>query len=105
MQQNHNNGLLFKEITMLVFGAGVGYVAGILLAPRTGNDTRGNILAKARESRDFLHQRGIELRDRASQIAERGINTLACRQEGVKAALDAGRKAYRREIERETVGA
>ncbi|MCC6393205.1 MAG: YtxH domain-containing protein [Bryobacterales bacterium] len=103
--QNHNNGVLYKEITMLLFGAGVGYVAGILLAPRTGTDTRGNILAKARQSRDFLHQRSIELRGRASHIAERGVNTLATRQEGVKAALAAGRKAYRRETEPEAVGA
>ncbi|MCC6365946.1 MAG: YtxH domain-containing protein [Bryobacterales bacterium] len=105
MQQNHNNGVLAKEITILLFGAGVGYVAGILLAPRTGNDTRGSILAKARKGREFIHQRSIELRDRASQIAGRGINTLSTRQDGVKAALDAGRRAYRREVERETAGA
>src|ERR1700737_739380 len=49
-----------RFVTGLLIGVGVGFGLALLLAPKTGE-----------ELRDDLMQRGIELRDRAGELASR----------------------------------
>src|SRR5580692_8172596 len=72
-------------------GLGFGAIAGILYAPRAGNETREALLSKAEESRDFVRDRG---RDQAAGWADRGREVLNQQKEQFQSAYEAGRQAY-----------
>jgi len=78
-----------KVGTILTFalGAGVGAAAALLLAPKSGEELRGNIVAGAREGADQVRGAGKGLKRRAQQIAAQA-------EDHVQDALEAGRDAY-----------
>lgn len=105
-------------------GLGVGALVGILYAPKSGRETREDIVNGAREGKEYLRtrtQQAVEQvgdlvdkgKDRASEYVERGREvvdrgraqweefvergkSLVGDQTGrVAAAVDAGREAYR----------
>lgn len=66
-----------------LLGLGLGVAAGILLAPKAGEETRELLKSKAGEGADFLkskandsaefvRRKGDDLRDSASDIYEKG---------------------------------
>jgi gas vesicle protein len=75
-------------------GLGLGALAGVLYAPRSGSETREVIRARAEESRDYMRNRAREARDQASQWADRGREVLNQQKEQFRAAYEAGRQAY-----------
>ncbi len=85
-----------NSLSCFIVGIGVGVAVGMLLAPRSGEETRQILRAKADEgtdylkakaddSRDYVKRRGSELRDSASDLIDRGKDALA-RQ--ARSALD-----------------
>ncbi len=109
-------------------GLGLGALVGVLYAPRAGKETRENLMSGARDSTEYLKQRGRvaadqvnDLVDRsrtqASEYADRGKEYLergraqwdefvsqgrqfVTEQKGkVSAAVDAGRQAYQTSAE------
>lgn len=52
-------------------GLGVGIAAGMLVAPRPGSETRRDIRDKALEGGDYVRRRGTELREVASNMADK----------------------------------
>jgi gas vesicle protein len=88
-----------KRLSYFFLGLGIGVAAGILFAPKAGEETRRMIREKAGESGDYLRKRSSELRDQASDLAdttmERSRETLRRHRDSFNAALDAGRDAYR----------
>lgn len=97
--------------TLLAFlvGAVTGVMAGILLAPDKGSETR----RKIRDGLGHLHERGEEMADQArSAFASSGVGDAARakahdladaarHQAGaVRAAMNEGRDTYRREMEK-----
>lgn len=82
MAQNDNG----NELTMFLFGAVVGAVAGILLAPRPGSETReqlGDWLKERREQGSDLLNRIKDLKDK-----------IPAKKSQLAAALKAGKEAY-----------
>lgn len=75
-------------------GLGLGALAGVLYAPRSGSETREQLRARAEEGRDFVRGRAREARDQASQWADRGREVLNQQKEQFRAAYEAGRQAY-----------
>ena len=75
-------------------GLGLGALAGVLYAPRSGSETREAIRARAEESREFMRSRAREARDQASQWADRGRDVINQQKEQFRAAYEAGRQAY-----------
>jgi gas vesicle protein len=67
MAHNENSGFA----TWFIFGALVGAAAGILLAPKSGKDTREMIGDQARNWRDKANYQAGGIRERASQQAGR----------------------------------
>ena len=53
-------------------GLGLGALAGVLYAPRSGNETREVLRARAEEGRDYVRNRAREAAGQASQWADRG---------------------------------
>ena len=76
-------------------GLGLGALAGVLYAPRSGRETRQAILDAADDSRDYLTSRGQQAREQVSQWTTRGKDVVKQQKEQFKAAYDAGRQAYR----------
>ena len=80
-----------------ILGAFVGAVTALLLAPRSGEETRRLISSRARESADYLTNRGKEAVDKASGYVERGKEAVQQQKDQLSAALEAGKQAYREE--------
>jgi gas vesicle protein len=89
-----------------LLGLGVGVAAGILWAPRSGEETRALISDKAGEGAEYLRnraqdgteyvkQRGDEVRQSASDLYEKGKTQVSKHRETLNAAVEAGKQAYR----------
>ncbi len=75
-------------------GLGLGALAGVLYAPRSGSETREQILARAEEGREYVKNRAREAKDQASQWADKGREAVTQQKEQFRAAYEAGRQAY-----------
>lgn len=100
-----------------LLGLGIGVAAGILWAPKTGEETRQLLADKAGESADYLKARTEEgkqyvaqraaegkdylrqqtetLKGTASDLLEQGKTSVAKQKENLSAAVEAGKQAYR----------
>ena len=75
-------------------GLGLGALAGVLYAPRSGAETRDQLLARAEEGREYMRHRAREAREQAHQWADRGREVVNQQKEQFRAAYEAGRQAY-----------
>lgn len=89
-----------------LLGLGIGVAAGILWAPRAGEETRQLIADKAGEGADYLksraqeggdyvRQRAGDLRQSASDLYDKGRSTVNRQKDTLSAAVEAGKQAYR----------
>jgi gas vesicle protein len=77
-----------------LLGVGTGVGIGMLFAPRSGNKTRDLLQEKADEGKEYLKRRNSELRDSASDIIERGKETIGRQKDALAEAVAAGKQAY-----------
>ena len=89
-ENNGSNGFLW-----FLAGLGIGAVAGVLYAPRSGKETREAILERAEEGREYVITRGKHAREQVNDWVDRGREVLGKQKEQINAAVDAGRQAYR----------
>lgn len=75
-------------------GLGLGALAGVLYAPKSGSETREQLRAKAEEGREYMRQRAQEMKDQASQWADKGRDAVNSQKDQFRAAYEAGRQAY-----------
>lgn len=75
-------------------GLGLGALAGVLYAPRSGSETRDVIRARAEEGREYVKNRAREAREQASAWADRGREVVTQQKDQFRAAYEAGRQAY-----------
>lgn len=75
-------------------GLGFGAIAGILYAPRAGNETREALRSKAEEGREFMRERARQAREQAQGWADRGREAINQQKEQFRSAYEAGRQAY-----------
>jgi gas vesicle protein len=92
MSDNNSNSFLW-----FLAGLGVGAVAGVLYAPRSGNETREALRSKADEGREYVRHRAREARSQANQWVDKGRDVLSQQKDQFRAAYDAGRQAYHKE--------
>ena len=85
-----------KALFFLV-GAAIGAATALLLAPRSGAETRKLIAAKARESADVVANRSRAMADMASSYFDRGKEALQHQKDQLSAAFEAGKQAYMEE--------
>jgi gas vesicle protein len=100
-----------------LLGLGIGVAAGILWAPRAGEETRQLIADKAGEGADYLKaragestdylkaraqegteyvkQRTDDIKQSAADLYEQGRTTVARQKDTLNAAVEAGKQAYR----------
>ena len=73
----------------LVAGLGMGAVAGILLAPKSGAETREWIAGKYQDGIDTVNAKVKQTSQRVSNMLDQG-------QKQVTEAVDAGREAFKK---------
>jgi gas vesicle protein len=90
------------ETIILAFlgGAIGGMVAGILLAPKSGEETRRELKGQVRRTEEEIIEKAKEARAALDEVIERGKNFVDERREDVEAAVKAGREAVKEKMEK-----
>ena len=83
-----------NSLVWFLAGLGLGALAGVLYAPRSGAETRDALRARAEEGREYVRSRAREARDQAQQWADRGREAMSQQKDQFRAAYEAGRQAY-----------
>ena len=81
-------------------GAAVGALAGILFAPKAGEETRRELKAYARKTEEDLLEKAKEARAALDEAIERGKGFVAEKRADVEAAVKAGKDATRERMEK-----
>ena len=78
-----------KKIVTGIIAAAAGFAAGILLAPKSGKETRADIKQRAGEAKEFAVKQAGVVKDKASAgfaAAKKGAGTVA--EDAKKAGRD-----------------
>jgi gas vesicle protein len=97
-----------SKLAFFLAGMGLGAVVALLLAPRSGKETREfisnkagegreYITQKAEEGREFVSTRSRELRTQAEGALDKAKDVVSKQKEQLSAALEAGKQAYQEE--------
>ncbi len=86
-----------EKALYFVLGAFIGAATALLLAPRSGEETRKLIASKAREGADFVANKSRTVADRTTSYIDRGKEILQQQRDQLAAAIEAGKQAYTEE--------
>lgn len=93
-----------EKALFFALGAFMGATVALLLAPRSGEETRRIIADKAREGADYVANRGKDIgkdiAGKTSAYIDRGKDVMQQQRDQLSAALQAGKQAYREEKEK-----
>ena len=89
-----------EKALYLLLWAAIGAATALLLAPRSGVETRKLILTKAREGADLVANRTKAVAEKTSTYVERGKELLQQQRDQLAAAIEAGKQAYKEEKEK-----
>ena len=81
-------------------GAAAGALAGILFAPKPGDQTRRELKAYARKTEEDLLERAKEARAALDEAIVRGKSFVAEKRADVEAAVTAGKEAMKERMEK-----
>jgi gas vesicle protein len=81
-------------------GAVTGAVAGILFAPKAGEQTRRELKAYARKTEEDLIEKAKETRAAIDEAIERGKSFVAEKRADLEAAVKAGKEAVKEKVEK-----
>ncbi len=90
------------ETVVLAFlgGAIGGMIAGILLAPKAGEETRRELKSQARRTEEEIIEKAKEARAALDEVIERGKQFVDEKRADVEAAVKAGREAFKEKMEK-----
>jgi gas vesicle protein len=97
MSEDRNN-----NIGWFLAGLGLGALVGILYAPKSGRETREQLMTGMDDGREYLMSRGRDAKDSMNQWVERGKETVSRQRDQVTSAIEAGRQAYREATEKKS---
>ena len=103
-----NNSGAGDKILFFMAGASLGAVIALLLAPKSGRETRDLIARTANDSRDFVttkmtegrqvvEERGRKIGDDFTTFLDKSKEAVQRQKEQLAAAFEAGKAAYREE--------
>ena len=88
------------RVGFFVVGAGIGALLALLLAPKTGEQTRKLIVRKAEDGKDYMASKGRELRGQAEEFVEKGKEVVTKQKERLAEVLETGKEAARNTFSR-----
>jgi gas vesicle protein len=77
----------FSSFPYLLVGIGVGMVAALLLAPRSGEEMREDIRRRTNEGVDYLNQQADKLRDGTERVVSKGKEWIGRQSESHQSAI------------------
>ena len=86
-----------EKALYLILGAMIGATAALLLAPRSGEETRKLIASKAREGADVISTRTKDVAGKTTDYVDKGKEILQQQRDQISAAIEAGKQAYKDE--------
>jgi gas vesicle protein len=81
-------------------GAIAGAIAGILLAPKSGEETRRVLKGYARKAEEEVIEKAKEARAALDEVIERGKHFMAEKRADVEAAVKSGKEAIKDKMEK-----
>lgn len=81
-------------------GAIAGAIAGILLAPKSGEETRRVLKSYARKAEEEVIEKAKEARVALDEVIERGKHFVAEKRADVEAAVKSGKEAIKDKMEK-----
>ena len=84
----------FSSLPYLLIGIGIGMVAGLLLAPRSGEEMREDIRRRTHEGMDYLNQQADKLRDGAEKVVSKGKEWLGKQSEAIQSAVETRKPSH-----------
>ena len=88
------------KVGYFLAGASMGAVVVLLLAPKTGEQTRKLIAKKAEEGKDYVASKGREFRGQAEELVEKGKELVSKQKERLAEVLETGKEAARSTLSR-----
>ena len=82
-------------IGCFLVGVSIGAAAALLLAPKSGEQTRKLIAKKAEEGKDYVTSKGREFKDQAEELVGKGKDLVNKQRERLAGALETGKEAAR----------
>jgi len=80
-------------------GAVAGVVAGLLLAPKSGEETRRALKGYAKRAEEEVLEKAKEARAALDETIERGKHFIAAKTADVEAAVKAGRETMKEKMD------
>jgi gas vesicle protein len=71
------------NVSYFLAGVSVGAVVALLIAPKTGQQTRKLIAKKAEGGKDYLASKGRELKGQAEELVEKGKDLVSKQKERI----------------------
>jgi gas vesicle protein len=84
-----------SSIGWFLAGLGLGALIGVLYAPKSGKETRDQLVQSAQEGREYLTNRGRQASEQVSQWVDKGREVYGRQKEQFSSAVEAGKQAYR----------
>jgi gas vesicle protein len=99
--ENQNAGCSGPVVALaFLAGAIVGVVAGVLLAPKSGEETRRQLKGYARKAEEEVIEAAKEVRAAVDDTIERGKEFVAEKKAEAEAAVKSGREALKARMEK-----
>jgi gas vesicle protein len=84
----------FSSFPYLLIGIGIGMVAGLLLAPRSGEEMREDIRRRTHEGMDYLNQQADKLRDGAEKVVTKGKEWIGRSSESIESDVETRKPSH-----------
>lgn len=98
---NHDTRCSSQAIALAFLGGAIaGAVAGILLAPKSGEETRRELRGYARKAEEEVLEKAKEARAALDEMIERGKHFVDERRADVEAAVKAGKEAMKERMDK-----
>lgn len=99
--ENQRDGCSGQALALAFLGGVVaGAIAGILLAPKSGEETRRTLKAYARRTEEEVLEKAKEARAALDETIERGKHFMEEKRAEVEAAVKAGKDAVKERMEK-----
>lgn len=81
-------------------GLGIGALAGVLYAPKSGRETREDLANTARESTEYLRTRGKQVAEQMGTMVDKGREQMGDYVDRGREVVDRGRAQWEEFVER-----
>jgi gas vesicle protein len=83
------------KVSYFVAGLGIGAAVALLFAPQSGEETRKQIVEKAKDGSDFVASKSREIRKQAEDLVDQGKDLVSKQKARLADVLESGKQTVR----------